>query len=66
MTLYEITNIINGIGYVGITKGRVKHRWWSHKKDLKTGKHGNRWLQRAYDKYGPEAFEYKIRQTCNK
>ena len=65
MTLYEITNKINGMGYVGITKGRVKHRWWSHKKDLKTGKHGNRWLQRAYDKYGPEAFEYTVRQTCN-
>ena len=65
MFLYEITNIINGMGYVGITKGRVKHRWWSHKKDLKTGKHRNRWLQRAYDKYGPEAFEYKIRQKCD-
>jgi group I intron endonuclease len=53
------------MGYVGITKGRVKHRWWSHKKDLKTGRHGNRWLQRAYDKYGPDAFEYKVRQKCN-
>lgn len=65
MFLYEITNIINGMGYVGITKGRVKHRWWSHKKDLRVGKHGNRWLQRAYDKYGPEAFEYKVRQKCD-
>lgn len=65
MTLYEITNVINGMGYVGITKGRVKHRWWSHKKDLKTGKHGNRWLQNSYNKYGPKAFEYRVRQVCN-
>lgn len=65
MFLYEITNKINGMGYVGITKGRVKHRWWSHKKDLKAGKHHNYWLQRAYDKYGPEEFEYKVRQVCN-
>ena len=65
MYLYEITNIVTGMGYVGITKGRVKHRWWSHKKDLKTGKHGNRWLQRAYNKYGPEVFQYKVRQVCN-
>ena len=65
MTLYEITNIVTGMGYVGITKGRVKHRWWSHKKDLKTGKHGNRWLQNAYNKYGEQSFEYKIRQVCN-
>ena len=53
------------MGYVGITKGRVKHRWWSHKKDLRMGRHGNRWLQNSYNKYGPEAFEYKIRQKCN-
>lgn|ERR1035437_2369237 len=64
MTLYEITNKINNMGYVGITMGPIKKRWWSHKKDLRTGKHGNRWLQRAYDKYGPDAFEYKIRQIC--
>lgn len=63
MFLYEITNIVTGMGYVGITKGRVRHRWWSHKKDLRAGKHGNRWLQSAYDKYGHEAFEYKVRET---
>ena len=65
MYLYEITNTVNGMGYVGITKGRIKHRWWSHKKDLRTGKHGNKWLQAAYDKYGPLVFEYNIRQKCD-
>lgn len=65
MFLYEITNTVTGMGYVGITKDRVKKRWWAHKKDLKTGKHGNHWLQRAYDKYGAGAFEYKVRQICN-
>ena len=63
MYLYEITNKISGKGYVGITKGPPKKRWWSHKKDLRTGQHRNCYLQRAYDKYGPDAFEYKIRQT---
>jgi len=65
MFLYEIINKIDGMKYVGITKGRVKHRWWSHKKDLKTGKHGNYFLQRAYNKYGPDAFEYKVRMRCS-
>ena len=65
MFLYEITNIVTGMGYVGITKGRIKKRWWSHRKDLRTGRHGNRWLQKAYNKYGHDAFVYKIRQKCN-
>ena len=53
------------MGYIGITKDRVKKRWWQHKKDLKLGKHANIRLQNAYDKYGFEAFEYKILQVCN-
>lgn len=65
MFLYEITNLLNGMGYVGITKGRIKKRWWAHKNDLKKNKHANRWLQNAYNKYGPEAFEYKVRQVCS-
>jgi group I intron endonuclease len=64
MTLYEITNIVTGMGYVGITKDRVKKRWWAHKKDLRMGRHANRWLQNSYNKYGVGAFEYKIRQKC--
>lgn len=65
MTLYEITNTITGMGYVGITKGSIKDRWRDHKRDLRDGVHGNRWLQRAYDKYGRDAFEYSIRQICD-
>jgi group I intron endonuclease len=65
MTVYEILNTANGMGYVGITKRRVKQRWWSHKKALRLGKHYNKWLQNAYNKYGSESFKYIIRQTCN-
>jgi group I intron endonuclease len=65
MILYEITNTVNGMGYVGITKLRVGQRWWDHKDSLKKNKHHNYKLQMAYNKYGPEAFEYKIRQECN-
>lgn len=65
MTLYEITNIVTGMGYVGITKNNVEERWTTHKSTLKRGVHHNIRLQRAYDKYGRKSFKYVIRQKFN-
>lgn len=57
--IYSIRCLVNGRVYVGSTvdwsKRERKHRW-----HLKQGKHHSRHLQRAWDKHGPDAFEWCI------
>lgn len=42
------------------------HRWRIHKSELNRNIHKNRYLQRAWNKYGHEAFEFEILERCNK
>jgi group I intron endonuclease len=65
MVLYEYTNKINGKGYVGVTKRHHEERWYEHLYTLRNGCHENIRLQNAYNKYGEQAFEFKIRETFN-
>lgn len=37
-----------------------KKRWEHHRWALRSHKHGNRYLQRAWDKYGEEAFRFMV------
>jgi len=62
MFLYEITNTVNGMGYAGITKGRIERRWSAHRKSLERNEHYNYKLQEAYNEFGVGAFKYHIRQ----
>lgn len=57
--IYCITNIINDKQYVGQAVIKSK-RWKDHKSALNVGKHSNRYLQAAYNKYGKEAFIYTV------
>lgn len=57
--IYCITNIINDKQYVGQAIIKAK-RWKDHKSALSVGKHNNRYLQAAYNKYGKEAFIYTV------
>lgn len=57
--VYAIINIINGKVYIGSSKNIVK-RFNSHKRDLKNSTHHNRYLQRAWDKYGEDCFEFEV------
>jgi group I intron endonuclease len=64
--VYLITNRVNGKVYVGSTaryKG-IPSRISCHKTQLRKGKHGNLILQRAWDKYGEDAFEFSVLTTC--
>ncbi len=56
VTIYKIENLINSKCYVGstINYARRKRR---HFEDLKQGKHHSIKLQRAYKKYGLDAFK---------
>jgi group I intron endonuclease len=57
--IYCITNIVNDKQYVGQAVIKAK-RWKDHKSALSVGKHNNRYLQAAYNKYGKESFVYTV------
>ena len=57
--IYEIRNTTNGNRYVG-SAVNLKRRWSDHKKRLLGGTHRNEHLQRAWNKYGEDAFEFDV------
>lgn len=57
--VYLITNKVNNKTYVGSSKD-INRRIKTHKRELAEGSHNNRKLQKDYDKYGDENFEYTI------
>jgi group I intron endonuclease len=62
--IYKWTNKINGKVYVGGAKNGIRIRHGHYLKDLPRGTCHNILLQRAWDKYGAEAFEFSIVQCC--
>lgn len=61
--IYEIVNLVNGKRYIG-SAVRIAARWRCHRHDLNSGKHHSQALQRAWAKYGPDAFEFRVRVIC--
>lgn len=59
--IYKIINTINGKFYVGSSIDTRK-RFKQHKYGLKAGTHRNCHLQNAWNKYGPDAFVFKVIQ----
>jgi group I intron endonuclease len=57
--IYSIHNLLNGKRYIG-SSINVKKRWEAHRDQLKRKIHHSILLQRAWDKYGKEAFEFSI------
>jgi group I intron endonuclease len=57
--IYKISNIINGKFYIG-SSNDIKDRWREHICQLNQNKHHNKHLQRAWNKYGAENFEFNI------
>ncbi len=58
MGIYIIEVCGNRI-YVG-KSGEIRVRWGHHKRLLKRGKHANRHMQNLWNKYGEEAFVFKV------
>ena len=57
--IYIIRNTINNKVYVGQSK-RLKQRYYDHIISIKKGKHHNDILQKSFNKYGFDNFEYNI------
>ena len=57
--IYFILNIKNGKKYIGSTTC-FSNRFSKHRSDLLKNKHHSFLLQRSWNKYGKEAFEFKI------
>lgn len=64
--IYGIWNTENGKVYVGSTCGNVgfNRRWQLHKRQLTANVHINTHLQYAWNKYGADAFEFRIIEEC--
>jgi group I intron endonuclease len=59
MGIYAITNKVNGCCYIGSAMN-INIRWRIHKSALSRNKHHSIHLQRAWNKYGQESFEFKV------
>jgi len=57
--IYRIDCIPNGKFYIGSAQNLFQ-RWVAHQSDLRKGKHHSRYLQRAWDKYGDDAFTFTV------
>jgi group I intron endonuclease len=63
--VYCIRNLINGKVYVGSAIDLL-NRWSVHKTTLGNKSHHNKKLERAWHKYGAEAFAFEILEYCKK
>ena len=57
--VYEILNTTNGKRYVG-SAVNLYQRKHVHLSTLRRNCHHNRYLQRAWNKYGEECFKYSV------
>jgi hypothetical protein len=62
--IYIIYNVLSGHCYIG-SSNNIKSRWQCHRRDLRNGKHHSRYLQSAWEKYGPSAFVFEVIEQCD-
>lgn len=62
--IYMIQNKVNGKIYIGQAVD-IKKRWKDHKCELRGNYHDNGHLQRAWNKYREDNFEFSVMCECN-
>lgn len=63
--IYQIRNTINGKKYIG-SAVLFRRRWYTHRWALERNSHHSKHLQRAWNKYGEQAFAFEIIELCEK
>lgn len=58
--VYAIRNNVNRKCYVGSARTSFERRWSHHRRDLRNRRHHSVTLQRAWDKYGTDSFEFVV------
>jgi len=58
--VYAIRRLESGQKYIGSTSVSFKERWYKHTHSLDSGTHHNEHLQRAWIKYGEDAFIFEV------
>ena len=61
--IYCIENLINHKRYIGQSMD-IEARWRYHKSELRRNNHGNDYFQKAWNKYGENAFQFYILEYC--
>lgn len=59
MLVYCVTNIVNGMRYVGCTTRAMSHRKWGHKKSYMDGAGSQNTIYQAYRDFGWENFKWE-------
>jgi group I intron endonuclease len=62
--VYCIENLINHKKYIGQSID-IYRRWKDHRRELSGKRHHNLYLQRAWDKYGEDGFNFYILEECD-
>jgi group I intron endonuclease len=58
--VYVIEHLASGKKYIGSAAKSFYGRWHTHSSRLRKGTHHSSYLQHAWDKYGEDAFEFRV------
>lgn len=62
--IYKITNTVNNKCYIGVTTQANPNERWSHHKSAIRANIGCPFLQKAFKKYGEDAFKFEVLIIC--
>lgn len=62
--IYMITNFVNNKRYIG-SSIHIGQRLWEHRSELRHNRHSNVHLQKAWNKYGEDNFNFAILEKCS-